>query len=293
MRDVYAKLTDQIVISLEKGVKPWFQPWTSTFGGRAISRPLRFNGKPYRGINVIMLWITAEIEGYSNPYWMTFKQAKELGGHVRKGQRGADVIFANRITVKKDTDDEHNVSILRSYTVFNCDQIDDLPEKYHSKPTVVEKPRMTEAETFFANLGIDLRHGGGRAFYSPSQDFVQMPNFADFATPADYYCTLGHESAHWTKAEKRLNRNLGQQRWGDEGYAVEELVAELASVFLAADLGITAQPRSDHAAYVANWLTVLKNDKRAIFTAAAMAERAVAYLHQQQPGYVAETDGES
>ena len=143
--------------------------------------------------------------------------------------------------------------------------------------------RIALAEIFFGNTGADIRHGGGRAYYNITSDFVQMPPFASFKDAESYYATLAHETTHWTRHEKRLNREFGRKRWGDEGYAAEELVAELGSAFLSADLGITPEPREDHASYIANWLEVLKNDKRAIFTAAAHAERAAAFLHDLQP----------
>lgn len=285
-----ATLTDQIIASLEKGVEPWFKPWT----GSPISRPLRVNGQPYQGINVLRLWITSEIENYSSPYWMTYRQANELGGQVRKGQKGTDVIYNGKVTMQKGTDDERNISVMRSYVVFNTDQIDNLPEKYSPKP-IANKPitngaSTVAAESFFVNLVMDLRHGGDRAFYHSTEDYVQLPEFNKFHTPTDYYCTLGHESIHWTKAKNRLDRDLNQKRGGDEGYAMEELVAELGSAYLAADLGIAAKPRKDHANYIATWLSMLRDDKRAIFTAASYAEKAIGYLRQLQPGYIA--DGE-
>jgi len=288
MRDVYSNLTDRIVAALENGVQPWFKPWQSSWGGRSIGRPLRANGKPYRGINVIALWIAAEDAGYGNPYWMTYKQAKTLGAFVRKGEKGTEVVYANRHTVTdEETGANRSYAYLRTYTVFNCEQIEGLPEQYQPKPREVAKnERIEAAEAFTANLGMDLRFGGDMAFYSPSNDRVQMPEFDTFDTAADYYCTLNHETVHWTKAEKRLDRDLGKQRWGDAGYAMEELVAELGSVFLAADLGIVAKPRAGHASYIAHWLKVMKDDKRAIFTAASHAEKAVKYLHEKQPGYV-------
>jgi antirestriction protein ArdC len=282
MRDIYAKLTDQIVAALEAGVQPWFKPWT----GGDVSRPLRHNGEPYRGINVLMLWMTADLKGYTNHFWMTYNQAKQLGAHIRKGEKGTEVVYWSRITKQNDDGDDESFAYFKTYTVFNCQQIENLPEKYH--PKTEARPaveRISGAETFFANLHMDLRHGGGSAFYNPSQDYVQMPNFEVFTTPEGYYCTLGHESTHWTRATKRLDRDLGKQRWGDEGYALEELVAELGSAYLAADLGIAATPRKDHASYIASWLKVLKGDKKAIFTAARLAERAVGYLHEQQPDY--------
>jgi antirestriction protein ArdC len=294
MRDVYSAITDQIVASLEKGVRPWFKPWSSQ-GGDRITRPLRHNGQPYRGINVLALWITAEMEGYSSPYWMTFNQAKEFGAFVKKGSKGTQVVYANRGTATdEDTGETRSFAYLKTYTVFNAEQIEGLPEKYNlPQAEKVERPahaRIADADAFFNHLGMDLRHGGGRAFYSPSEDYVRVPAFEDFETAEAYYCTLAHESVHWTSPKKRLDREFGQKRWGDEGYAMEELVAELGSAFLAADLGITGQPRDDHASYLAHWLKVLKDDKRAIFSMASHAERAVDYLRQQQPSYAAEVE---
>ena len=293
MRDVYKDITAQIVASLEKGVRPWFKPWSSQWGDRVISRPLRHNGKPYRGINVITLWMTAELEGFSSPYWMTFRQAKEFGGSVKKGSHGTIVVWVNRKTETDESGEERTKVNFGTANVFNCDQITGLPEKYNPpQGAKIDRPahaRIAEADAFFGHLGMDLRHGGGRAFYSPSEDYVRVPEFDDFETAADYYCTVGHESVHWTSPKKRLDREFGQKRWGDEGYAMEELVAELGSAYLAADLGIKGQPRADHASYLAHWLQVLKGDNRAIFTMASHAERAVDYLRKQQPGYVAET----
>ena len=151
--------------------------------------------------------------------------------------------------------------------------------------------RIAHAESFFAATGADIRHGGDRAFYAVQPDRVQMPPFETFRDAESYYATLAHECTHWTKHETRLNREFGRKRWGDEAYAAEELVAELGSAFLCADLGLTPEPREDHASYIENWLRVLKNDKRAIFTAAAHAERAAAFLHGLQPK--AETGAEA
>lgn len=198
MRDVYAEITDQIVASLEKGVRPWFKPWSSQWGDRTISRPLRHNGQPYRGINVIALWLTAELEGFSSPYWMTFNQAKELGASVKKGSKGTLVVYANRGTATdEDTGETRSFAYLKTYVVFNCDQIGGLPEHYNppqgTKPERPAHARIADADAFFTNLGMDLRHGGGRAFYSPSEDYVRVPEFDDFETAADYYCTVAHE----------------------------------------------------------------------------------------------------
>jgi antirestriction protein ArdC len=149
-------------------------------------------------------------------------------------------------------------------------------------------PRIERAEAFFSATGATIRHGGNQAFYTMADDRVQMPPFETFQDAESYYATLAHEITHWTRHPKRLEREFGRKRWGDEGYAMEELVAELGSAFLSADLDITLEPREDHASYIAHWLKVLKDDKRAIFSAAAHAQRAADYLHALQPGAVQE-----
>jgi antirestriction protein ArdC len=170
---------------------------------------------------------------------------------------------------------------MKGYTVFNVEQIDGLPEHYYGKPEVQLTPveRISHAAEFFKATNADVRYRGDRAYYSSDGDYIQMPVIEAFRDAESFYATLSHESAHWTKHPKRLDRDFGRKQWGDEGYAREELVAELASAFLCADLGITPEVRDDHASYIANWLTVLKNDKRAIFSAAAHAQKAVDYLH--------------
>jgi antirestriction protein ArdC len=219
---------------------------------------------------------------------MTYRQAHELGGQVRKGERGSLVVFADRFTrtetSDKGEDIERHIPFLRSYTVFNCEQTDGLPAHYYARAESVIDPvqRIAHAETFFANLKADIRHGGNRAYYAMSTDHVQMPPFEAFGDAVAYFATVGHEAIHWSGAKSRLDRNL-TGRFGSHSYAAEELVAELGSAFLCADLSLTPEPREDHAAYIADWLTVLKNDKRAIFTAAAHAERAAVFLHGLQP----------
>jgi antirestriction protein ArdC len=287
--DVYQKITDTIVEQLEQGERPWFQPWNAEHAAGRITRPLRGNGVPYRGINTVMLWMAALEKGYSAPIWMTFKQSYERGGHVRKGEHGSLVVYANTLS-RTDTDPEtgeeteQEIPYMKGYTVFNVEQIEDLPAQFYAPASPVLDPvqRIAEAEGFFANTRADIRHGGNRAYYSLSTDHVQMPPFETFRDAASYYATLAHECTHWTRHASRLGRDFGRKRWGDEGYAMEELVAELNAAFLSADLGLTPTPRDEHAAYIANWLKVLKDDKRAIFTAAAHAQRAADYLHGLQ-----------
>lgn len=287
--DIYARITNRIVTELEAGVRPWFKPWSAEHAAGRITRPLRHNGIPYRGINVINLWLSAAAKGYACPIWLTYKQAHELGGQVRKGEHGELVVFASKITRTEATDAgeeaEREIPFLKGYTVFNAEQIDNLPAPFTAPAAPMLDPmhRIARAEAFFGNLAADIRHGGNQAYYAISTDRIQVPPFETFRDPESYYATLAHECIHWTRHEKRLARDFGRKRWGDEGYAAEELVAELGSAFLSADLALTLEPRADHASYIESWLKVLKNDKRAIFTAAAHAERAVAYLHGLQP----------
>jgi antirestriction protein ArdC len=289
-RDVYSKITNRIVADLERGVRPWMRPWSAEHAAGRITRPLRHNGIPYKGINVVMLWSAATTKGYACPLWLTFKQALELGGNVRKGERGELVVYANRITRTETRDDgeetEREISFLKGYTVFNGEQCDGLPAHYTAKaepPALTAMQRLEAADRFFAATGIDIRHGGTRAFYAEGPDYVQMPPFETFRDPESYAATLAHELTHATKHSKRLARDLGRVRHGDEGYAREELVAELGAAFLCADLELTPEVREDHAAYIASWISVLKNDKRAIFSAAAHAQRTADYLHSLQP----------
>jgi len=286
--DLYERVTAQIVASLEQGVKPWLKPWSAATPGDAV-RPLRANGQPYRGINVLMLWGAAADHGYACPVWMTFKQALELGGCVRKGEHGSLVVYASTFTRTETNDNtgeeaERNIPFLKGYTVFNVEQIDGLPERFLAPAPALPAglERIERAEAFAAATGAVIRHGGNRAFFSPSGDFVQMPPLQAFRDAESYYAVLAHELTHWTGHESRLARAFGK-RFGDKAYAFEELVAELGSAFLAADLALTPEPRPDHAGYLANWLDVLKADKRAIFTAASHAQRAADFLSNLSP----------
>jgi antirestriction protein ArdC len=289
-QDVYSRITNKIVAELEKGTRPWLCPWNAEHAAGRINRPLRANGIPYRGINTIMLWSEAMEKGYSAPLWMTFKQALELNAHVRKGEQGSLVVFASKIT-RTETDagtgeeSERDIPFMKGYTVFNVAQIEGLPDHFYTKPAPRGEtlPRIERAEAFFANTKATVRHGGTKAYYSISTDHVQMPPFETFRDVESYYATRAHENIHWTRHEKRLNREFGRKRFGDEGYAMEELVAELGSAFLCADLELTPEVREDHAAYLASWIKVLKNDTRAIFTAAAHAQRAADFINALQP----------
>ena len=282
--DVYTRVTAKIVADLEQGVRPWLKPWNAEHAAGRISRPLRANGQPYRGVNVLLLWGEAQGKGYNAPIWITYKQAATLGGQVRKGEHGSLVVYADRFT-KTETDEQGQESaraipFMKGYTVFNVEQVDGLPAHFYGKaeaPRPVE--RIPQAEAFFAATGATVRHGGNQAFYAPHPDHIQMPPRESFVDAESYVVTLAHELTHWTAHPSRLARELGK-RFGDHAYAAEELIAEMGSAFLCADLGLTPEARDDHASYLAHWLKVLKKDSHAIFTAASQAQRAADYLHQ-------------
>lgn len=281
--DIYARITNQIIDQLEAGVRPWTQPWV---GGHPVTRPLRHDGTPYTGVNILLLWSEACRRGFASSTWMTFRQALALGAHVRKGEKGSTVVYANRI-VRTETDEagdevEQRIPFLKAYTVFNVEQIDDLPDACRPTPPEPINPdkRLERIERFFAGLEVDIRHGGSAAYYVPASDRVQMPPIETFRDAGAYYATLGHECVHWTGHETRLARDFSRSA---QAYAREELVAELGAAFLSADLELELEPREDHAAYLGHWLEVLKADKRFLFSAAAHAQRAVAWLHEAHP----------
>ncbi|CAN7635459.1 ArdC family protein [Rhizobium sp. LjRoot258] len=288
--DLYSRVTDKIIAELEQGVRPWMRPWSSAQATDRITRPLRHNGQPYSGINVLLLWSEAIARGFTSPTWMTFRQALELGAAVRKGETGTTVVFASSFIRTETTDTgeavEHDIPFLKAYTVFNAEQIAGL-DTHFNQVTAVQDPivRIGHADRFFANTGALIRHGGSTAYYAPARDHIQMPAFAAFRDAASYVAILSHELTHWTAAPHRLDRDLSRYAKDQSDRAREELIAELGSCFLCADLGIVPElePRPDHASYLATWLKVLSGDKRAIFVAAGHAQRAVSYLHYLQP----------
>jgi antirestriction protein ArdC len=291
--DVYTRVTNKIVAELEQGVRPWMKPWSGDNAGNRITMPLRHNGVAYRGINILLLWSEALEKGYTSSKWMTFRQAEELGAHVRKGEKGSLVVYADAIKRTEENENgeeiESRIPFMKGYTVFNVEQIEGLPESYRPTP-IVATERMAlleDAERFFATTGATFRHGGNMAYYAPGPDVIQMPIPEAFRDAQSYAATKAHELTHWTKHKDRLDRDFSAKRFGDEGYAREELVAELGAAFLCGSLGITPEVREDHAAYLGHWLKVLQSDKRAIFSAAAHAQRAADYLHSLQAMEVA------
>lgn len=287
-KDVYTRVTDRIIADLEQGIRTWMKPWHAEHAAGRITRPLRHNGMPYRGVNVLLLWSEAMLKGYAAPLWMTFKQAQEFNAHVRKGEHGSLVVFANTVTRTERNDSgedvEREIPFMKGYTVFNVEQIDGLPDIYYARPEnpLPQAERIEHADRFMTSTGATIRHGGNMAYYAPGPDHIQLPPFEAFKDKESYYATALHELTHWTKHERRLDRDFGRQKFGDAGYAREELVAELGAAFLCAEIGITPEIRADHADYIGHWLKVLKEDKRAIFSAAAHAQRAADYLNGLQ-----------
>lgn len=279
-RDVAQEITARIIAAIEAGTPPWKQPWKGAFGNL---RPLRNNGAPYTGVNILILWDRAGQMGYENSRWMTFRQALELGGHVRKGERAVSVVYYGSTT--KTVEDERGeetdqtIRFLKSYPVFNVEQIENLPAHFyeHKRQNVVRTPPPSERLAFFDSVGAEIRHGGDRAFYHRGEDYIQMPPFGAFDDPERYFATLAHEITHWSGASHRLDRKKGAA-FGDSDYAYEELVAEIGSAMLGAEIGLAPDHIEDHAAYVGSWLKSLRNDKRFILKAAADAQRACDYV---------------
>lgn len=273
--NAYETITASIVAAIEANPGAWKRPWVSDSGYAAS--PVNIASKrAYRGINTLQLWSASQLKGYTSADWGTYKQWSERGCQVRKGEKCTTVVFWKFFDKTRETEDGDekcgSIPMARMYSVFNGAQCEgySVPDA----PAVTEE-RIAHAEAFYRAQNVDIRHGGNRAYYTPAGDYIQMPTFAQFATPLDYYGTLAHEVTHWTGP--RLERDL-KGRFGSESYAMEELVAEIGAAFALATIGLSATPREDHAAYVASWLRVIKSDSRAIFTAASKAQQACDWL---------------
>jgi antirestriction protein ArdC len=279
--DLHQTITDQIVAALEAGTDKASLPWHRT-GAYSIMPKNAATKEPYNGINVLSLWATAEARQYPTSLWATYRQWQSLDAQVRKGEKAALVVFYKQYeATPTDEHDDGQRRVAKASWVFNVAQVDGFTVG-EPLPPLPPVERMERAERFLMATGAEIRIGGEMAYYRPSTDHIQMPDEhlfrADgFQRTSDWYSVLAHELGHWSGAETRLNRDL-KSRFGDEAYAMEELIAELTSAFLCAELGISVAPRPDHASYIANWLKVLKEDKRAVFTAAAKASEAAKYL---------------
>lgn len=282
---LYDTVTQLIIAAIEanpgKPAMPWHRDAQAPLfmPANALTRNL------YNGINTVVLWISAELHGYSNPVWGTYRQWTELGCQVRKGEKSTPVVFYKSYDVTPDaenSDDDGKRRVARASAVFNCAQVDGYPEP-DALPDLGPVARNQMFDAFVAATGAPVVHGGDRAFYRPSTDAITMPDETRFCGTAtmtrdeSYISVLAHELGHWSGAKHRLNREFGK-RFGDAAYVAEEITAELTAAFISAELGIASAPRADHAQYIAQYLQLLKSDNRAIFTAAAKASQAVAYL---------------
>lgn len=272
--ELYQRVTQAIIRELEQGAAPWVKPWKSGGPAQAALPMNAASRHRYRGINVPILWGEAAAKGYPTHGWITFKQALDKGAAVRKGERGTHVVFTKRVTVGTE-DEEKTVAMLRVYTVFNVAQIDGLVGEAVPAPPAEPDERYAATQRFIDATGAEIRQGGDRAMFVPSRDFIALPPFGAFTDAESFFATALHELGHWAGHESRLARDLSG-RFGTRQYAAEELVAELASAFLCAHLGITGELR--HAGYIVDWLSLLREDDRAIFTAASKASQAAEYL---------------
>ena len=273
--DFYQTITNQIVEALEAGVKPWVCPWDRTSASGLPINASTLN--PYQGMNIMLLWMSAAERSFTSQHWLTYKQAVEMGGNVRKGEKGTAIFFYKQVQKKEAVKEEDTYAMLKTYTVFNLDQIDGI-EFEESKSTQNEISLVDEVEAFIDATGVSITYGGAKAFFRPSTDQVVIPTKALFSSTEGMYATILHEITHWTGHSSRLNRDL-KNKFGSKDYAFEELVAELGSAFLMAGLGFDGE-YLNHECYIANWLTALKNDKRFIFKAATQASKAHKFLQE-------------
>ena len=274
--DIHQHITDGIIKALKEGTPPWQKPWTG--GKTSLGMPTRSTGEYYRGINMIWLWLTADQQGYISQHWFTYKQAQELGAQVRKGEKSTRVVYYSTIEREDDNGNEQFIPFTKSYAAFNADQIDGLPEHFYVEP---DPPRDlgTRADPYldecFAKTGAKLiTTDEPRAYYHRVEDYIHMPPVHTFYDRQKYYGTLYHELTHWSGAKNRLDRDKGNTKIQ---YAFEELVAEIGACMICARLNIKPDlPQS--ASYIEGWIQCLQEDKKAIFKAASLAQKAMDYI---------------
>ena len=290
--DLYAEVTNQIIAALEAGTTPWTCPWDREHG--SLMPANLTTSRRYRGINVLLLNLRQIAAGYLTNRWLTFQQAHSLGAHVRRGESGTRIVFfkllerddvpgaapdgitAGRFQAANDEPSRKVIPLLRSFTVFNEAQVEGLPAHLTwPQAPQPEGDAYAAAEALLARSGAVIQHGGSRAFYSPSLDRIQMPPVEFFVNFERYYGTALHELTHWTGHPSRCSRALAN-RQHIEAYAFEELVAEMGSAFLSSHCGLQGQLH--HASYIASWLQALRNDKRLVFSAASLAQKAMDFL---------------
>ncbi|MBM1834253.1 ArdC family protein [Pseudosulfitobacter pseudonitzschiae] len=285
--DIAASITNELIEIIDRGVLPWRKPWK--VGGSAV--PLRHSGEPYQGVNNFLLTMRTIVAGYTSPYWMTLRQANELDAKIIKGSKSSAVVYygirergrkEGASEAETDMEDSKSVPFMKSYRVFNADQIEGLDARFHPEPTDLpdypERAPIAHMQAFFEAIGAMVSFSGREACYVPTLDKIYMPPIELFEDPRNFYAVWGHELGHWTKPRHRLNRSYGDARFGNTAYAREEIVAELCTVFLGQKLGFSAHTLELNAAYLDNWIRVLRSDKRAIFKHAADAQKACDFL---------------
>eukprot|EP01037_Dinobryon_pediforme_P006260 gene6260-6331_t len=285
--DIHAEITNNIVAAIERGASNFQMPW---HGAGTMMSPVNASSKRmYRGVNILSLWIASEANGYNSSHWATFKQWQDMGHIVRRGEKGTPIVFYKKLVLASndaescEASDERTIPFARASWVFNAAQVEGAALDDRDGPTTPHFDVITNVENTIRATGANIAYGGSRAFYHRLEDRIQIPMAADFiGTPTStaqesYYSAILHELAHWTGAEHRLNRVKGK-RFADRAYAFEEIIAELAAAFACCRLGVTTSPRADHAAYIADYLKILRNDKTAVFTAAAAASAATDYV---------------
>ena len=297
-RDHYQEVTDKIIAALEAGTVPWRKPWDSEKVGGPQAPINPTTGKRYRGVNTLLLGMDFKAFTTSDPRWCTFAQAKDKGWSVRKGEKSTTIFFYKKLEVKdRDAkgdpgeDGKKFIPLLKAYSVFHASQIDGIPAYVSPDTTAAPWRRPEAADIIIKNSGAVIRTGGDRAFYSPGTDHIQLPPDKAFASPEYWASTALHELGYWTGHKDRLNRDL-TGRFGSGAYAQEELRAELASVFVGAEVGIPADV-PQHATYIASWLHALKNDKRELFHAASDAQRMADHCLAFHPEWKASRDAEA
>jgi antirestriction protein ArdC len=281
---LYDEITDKIIAQLEAGRVPWVQPWGTAAAKAPLAMPKNAStDRPYSGVNILLLWGSTIERGFTGQSWLTFRQALSLGGHVRKGERGTTVVYADRFVpgdekrrAAETGEEAQAIPFLKRFTVFNIDQCESLPEQIATAappppPGLIEPT----VEALIKASGITVRIGGDRAFYAPVEDYVQVPPPQAYFEPINWHRTALHELGHATGHPSRLNRDLSGSH-GTKKYAFEELVAELTAAFGCASLGIV--PTVRHADYIGSWVEVLREDNRAIVRAASQASKAADYL---------------
>jgi antirestriction protein ArdC len=277
-RDYAKEMVEQIVELLRVGTSPWQACWEQ---GRGGSFPLRHNGVPYRGVNVLMLWSAAVRRGYTSPYWLTFRQALDLGGLVRKGECGRPVCYYGSVQRDGDEGDAKPFRYLKYYTVFNAQQVGGLATSFFRAPSQGPAPdRLPAVEAWIARTDANVRWGGNAAYYDPNADVIQMPDATRFRDAEQMASVELHELIHWTGSKTRLDRNLDRYSDSRANRAFEELIAEIGSGLLGAQHGFRPEHVEDHARYIQSWIAELRNDPKYLFSAAAQAQAAVDYLNQ-------------